>query len=101
MGKHTGYEASPERLTHPFQKTDTGIRHSWQMAASGLAGRLGEREHARSDLRCHAAQGDLCHHRFTHGGALLRWLGLTRPMISTAVSRRSAATRKASPWAAI
>ncbi len=36
MGKHTGYEASPERLTHPFQKTDKGVRHSWQMVASGL-----------------------------------------------------------------
>ncbi len=36
MGKHTGYEASPERLTHPFQKTDVGVRYSWQMVASGL-----------------------------------------------------------------
>ena len=36
MGKHTGYEASPERLKHPFQKTDAGIRYAWQMAAAGL-----------------------------------------------------------------
>ena len=36
MGKHTGYEPSPERLKHPFQKTDAGVRYSWQMAAAGL-----------------------------------------------------------------
>jgi len=36
MGKHTGYEASPERLKHPFQKTDAGTRYAWQMAAAGL-----------------------------------------------------------------
>ncbi len=36
QGKHTGYEASPERLTHPFQKTDAGERFSWQLAAAGL-----------------------------------------------------------------
>ena len=36
MGKHTGYEASPGRLTHEFQKTKVGVRHSWQMAAAGL-----------------------------------------------------------------
>jgi hypothetical protein len=36
FGKHTGYEPSPERLTHPFQKTDVGVRYSWQMAAAGL-----------------------------------------------------------------
>ena len=36
MGKHPGYEASPERLGHIFQKTDAGIRYSWQQVSSGL-----------------------------------------------------------------
>ena len=36
MGKHTGYEASPHRVTHPFQQTDTLVRYSWQMQAAGL-----------------------------------------------------------------
>ena len=36
MGKHTGYEPSPERMKHPFQKTDAGTRYAWQMVSSGL-----------------------------------------------------------------
>jgi hypothetical protein len=35
MGKHTGYEASPGRLTHPFMNTESGRLDAWQMAASG------------------------------------------------------------------
>jgi hypothetical protein len=35
MGKHTGYEASPERMTHPFMNTEFGRLDAWQMAASG------------------------------------------------------------------
>ena len=37
FGKHTGYEPSPERMTHPFMKTDKGVLYSWQQSASGLA----------------------------------------------------------------
>lgn len=36
FGKHTGYEPSPERLSHPFMKTDQGEIFSWQQVASGL-----------------------------------------------------------------
>ena len=36
MGKHAGYEASPTRLDHSFQKTKAGERFSWQQVASGL-----------------------------------------------------------------
>ncbi|PYG29256.1 DUF3604 domain-containing protein [Pelagimonas varians] len=36
FGKHAGYEPSPERLTHPFMKTDKGEIFSWQQVASGL-----------------------------------------------------------------
>lgn len=35
FGKHTGYEPSPERLTHPFMKNENGELFSWQMVASG------------------------------------------------------------------
>jgi len=37
FGKHSGYEPSPERMSHPFMKTDAGVLHSWQQSASGLA----------------------------------------------------------------
>jgi hypothetical protein len=36
FGKHTGYEPSPERLTHPFMKTENGEIFAWQMVASGI-----------------------------------------------------------------
>ncbi len=37
FGKHSGYEPSPERLSHPFMKTEHGELFSWQQVASGLA----------------------------------------------------------------
>jgi hypothetical protein len=37
FGKHSGYEPSPERMTHPFMKNENGTIHSWQQVASGLA----------------------------------------------------------------
>jgi len=36
FGKHTGYEPSSKRLTHPFMKTDQGEIFAWQMLASGI-----------------------------------------------------------------
>lgn len=36
FGKHTGYEPSPKRLTHPFIKTENGEIFAWQMVASGI-----------------------------------------------------------------
>ncbi|CTQ52526.1 hypothetical protein LP7551_01044 [Roseibium album] len=38
FGKHTGYEPSAERLTHPFVKTENGELFAWQMVASGITG---------------------------------------------------------------
>ncbi len=35
-GKHAGYEPAPERLTHPFMKTDQGEIFAWQMVAAGI-----------------------------------------------------------------
>ena len=37
FGKHAGYEPNPNRMTHPFMKTDKGEIIGWQMVASGLA----------------------------------------------------------------
>ncbi len=37
FGKHSGYEPSPERMTHPFMKNENGRIDSWQQVASGLA----------------------------------------------------------------
>ncbi|MHC4991840.1 MAG: DUF3604 domain-containing protein [Planctomycetota bacterium] len=37
FGKHAGSEPSPQRMTHPFTKTDQGELAGWQTVASGLA----------------------------------------------------------------
>jgi len=38
FGKHSGAEPGPERMSHPFMKTDAGTIMGWQQVASGLAG---------------------------------------------------------------
>jgi hypothetical protein len=35
FGKHTGYEPSPHRMTHPFMKSEHGEFFAWQMLSSG------------------------------------------------------------------
>jgi len=37
FGKHTGYEPSAKRMSHPFMQTESGTIMGWQMVASGLA----------------------------------------------------------------
>ena len=37
FGKHSGAEPSPERMSHPFMKTDAGTINGWQQVSSGLA----------------------------------------------------------------
>jgi hypothetical protein len=37
FGKHAGAEPKPDRMTHPFMKTEAGTIMGWQMVASGLA----------------------------------------------------------------
>jgi hypothetical protein len=37
FGKHSGAEPNPERLSHPFMKTEAGMIMGWQQVASGLA----------------------------------------------------------------
>ncbi|MCH6584152.1 MAG: DUF3604 domain-containing protein [Proteobacteria bacterium] len=49
FGKHTGYEPSPERLTHTFVKTEIGEIFSWQQVASGYTA-VWARENTRASL---------------------------------------------------
>ena len=59
----------------PERREDSG--HDDGQAFDVRAGRrVGRGEHARGDLRRHAAQGDLRHQRRAHQGAALRRLGL-------------------------
>jgi hypothetical protein len=37
FGKHSGGEPSPERMTHPFAKTEQGVFEGWQTVSPGLA----------------------------------------------------------------
>ena len=49
FGKHTGYEPSPERLSHTFVKTKNGEIFAWQMLASGYTA-VWARENTRASL---------------------------------------------------
>jgi hypothetical protein len=49
FGKHTGYEPSPERLTHPFVKNENGEIFAWQMVASGITA-VYAKENTRASL---------------------------------------------------
>ncbi len=49
FGKHTGYEPSPKRLTHPFMKTKHGEIFAWQMVASGITA-VWARENTRASI---------------------------------------------------
>jgi hypothetical protein len=37
FGKHSGGEPSPDRMQHPFTKTEFGVFEGWETVASGLA----------------------------------------------------------------
>jgi len=49
FGKHTGYEPSKGRLTHPFVKTKQGEIFSWQQVASGYTA-VWAKENTRASL---------------------------------------------------
>ena len=49
FGKHSGYEPSPDRLTHTFVKTENGKIFSWQQVASGYTA-VSARENTRATL---------------------------------------------------
>ena len=80
FGKHSGVEPEPHRWEHVVIEAPDPELHDQRLAAGRgrLRRRLGDREHARGDLRRHEAQGDLCDDRPTHDRALLRRLGLHR-----------------------
>ena len=80
FGKHSGVEPEPHRWEHVvIEAPDPKFTvKGWQQAAGGYAGRLGDREHARGDLRRHEAQGDLRDDGLAHDRALLRRLGFHR-----------------------
>ena len=76
FGKHSGKEPDPRTLGPPDLRFQWRKDHGLAAGGIGLRCGLGKGEHPRGDLRRHAAQGDLRHHRLTHDGALLRRLGL-------------------------
>ena len=49
FGKHTGYEPSSERLSHPFMITENGEIYAWQMVASGITA-VWARENTRASI---------------------------------------------------
>ena len=101
FGKHSGTEPSP---TAPSTRRHAVQRrlcdHGLGAGRLGLRRRLGDREHARSDLRRDGAQGDLRHHRPAHDRALLRRLGLHARPTPRPATRPRPATPRACRWAA-
>jgi hypothetical protein len=49
FGKHTGYEPSPKRLTHPLVKTKIGEIAGWQLLSSGYTA-VWAKENTRASL---------------------------------------------------
>ena len=78
FGKTAPQEPSPERMTKTFFDNPEDRRQSHGLGGRRfrLRRRVGDREHARGDLRRDEAPRDLCHHRPAHDRALLRRLGL-------------------------
>ncbi len=77
FGKTSGSEPSADARRASFHQ-EPGYRHHRHGLGNdrvGLCGRLGHREHARSDLGCDGAPRNLRHHRLTDDRALLRRLG--------------------------
>ena len=92
FGKTTSSEPSADRADHPFVKTDKAVIMGWETDGVRLRRGLGDREHARGDLRRDGAPRDLRHDRPAHDRALLRRLRLRPPPTPTPAAR---------PWSAI
>ncbi len=103
FGKHSGAEPSPTRAMHPFMQSTDGkaMICGWEMTASGYAGDLGDRQHARGDLRCADAQGSLRHDGAADDRALLRRLGFQAGGCRRRAVPPRSAMRRACRWAAI
>ena len=80
FGKTAPQEPSPERMTKAFfDNPKTGVKiMDWEVERLRLRRRVGDREHARGDLRRDEAPRDLRHHGPADGRALLRRLRLRR-----------------------
>ena len=78
FGKTTSSEPSATRADHPFVKTDKAVIMGWETDRVWLRRGLGNREHARGDLRCHGAPRDLCNDRPANDRQALRWIRLHR-----------------------
>ena len=86
--------------THEFMRNGDVVLIGLAAGRIRLRRRLGDREHARGDLRRDEAQGDLRHHRSAHDRALLRRLGLYATPTPRRAARPSPATARACRWAA-
>ena len=102
FGKTTASEPSPERLHGKFMENPKiGVKiMDWEVVLVRLRCRVGDREHARGDLRRDAAPRDLRHHGPAHARALLRRLGFRAEGRTQPRCRRPSATPKACRWAA-
>ena len=80
FGKTSAMEPSAERVQPCLRQDAEDRRHDHGLGDDGvrLCRGLGDREHARGDLRRDEAPRDLRHHRPAHDRALLRRLGLRR-----------------------
>ena len=102
FGKTAPQEPSPERMTKTFVNNPEDRRddHGLGGRRLRLRRRVGDREHARGDLRRDAAPRDLRHDRPAHDRALLRRLGLRAGGRAQPHARRASATPRACRWAA-
>ena len=78
FGKHCRHRAERQAHGAPGRLLRQELPARLVAGRFGLCGRLGDREHARGDLRRDGAQGNLRDHRPAHDRALLRRLGLRR-----------------------
>ena len=103
FGKTAPQEPSPERMTKARSSTipKTGVKiMDWEVVRLRLRRRVGDREHARGDLRRDEAPRDLRHDGPAHDRALLRRLRLRREGRAATACRRRSATPRACRWAA-
>ena len=75
FGKTSSSEPSRGPRDAPIRQDGQGRHHGLGADGVRLRRRVGDREHARGDLRRHEAPRDLRHHRPAHDRALLRRLG--------------------------
>ena len=102
FGKHSGAEPSPTRATHDFLASPDGSVKLMRLGDGRLRLRrgVGDREHARGDLRRADAQGGVRHDRPAHDRALLRRLRLPAARTRRPATPPRSATPAACRWAA-